>query len=114
MSRGSGPIAASSRCGKRSAAASIRQEKAMVDLALRAQAEGESLGQRWFFDKLRALPKRLGIPFWTTLVLLGAWWAAAQFQWVKPLFLPSPLDVAAQFYNVAVEGFSNATLLQHI
>src|SRR5581483_5229800 len=52
--------------------------------------------------------------FWTTLVLLGAWWAAAQFQWVKPLFLPSPLDVAAQFYNVAVEGFSNATLLQHI
>ncbi len=86
----------------------------MVDLALRAQAEGESLGQRWLIDKLRALVQRLGIPFWTTLVLLGAWWAAAHFQWVKPLFLPSPYDVALQFYSVAVDGFSNATLLQHV
>src|SRR3954463_10358662 len=86
----------------------------MVDLALRAQAEGISPSQRWFFEKLVGLLKRLGIPFWTTLVLLGAWWAAAHFQWVKPLFLPSPLDVARQFYSVAVDGFSNATLLQHV
>jgi taurine transport system permease protein len=86
----------------------------MVDLALRAQAEGASPGQRWFFDKLAALLKRLGIPFWTTLLLLGAWWGAASLQLVKPLFLPSPVDVARQFYAVAIDGFSNATLLQHV
>jgi taurine transport system permease protein len=86
----------------------------MVDLSLRAQAEGASPGQRWFFDKLAALPGRVGIPVWTTLALLGAWWAAAQFQLVKPLFLPAPLDVARQFYSVAADGFSNATLAQHV
>ncbi|HVT53806.1 MAG TPA: ABC transporter permease subunit [Dongiaceae bacterium] len=86
----------------------------MVDLALRAQAEGASPGQRWLFDKLAALFKRLGIPFWTTLVLLGAWWGAAYLELVKPLFLPSPVDVARQFYSVAIDGFSNATLLQHV
>src|SRR2546423_13819656 len=86
----------------------------MVDLALRAQAEGASPGQRWIVEKLAALLKRLGIPFWTTLVLLGAWAGAAHFGLVKPLFLPSPFDVALQFYSVAVDGFSNATLLQHV
>jgi taurine transport system permease protein len=86
----------------------------MVDLVLRAQAEGATPGQSWIIEKLTALLKRLGIPFWTTLVLFGAWWAAAHFQLVKPLFLPSPRDVALQFYAVAVDGFSNATLLQHV
>jgi taurine transport system permease protein len=86
----------------------------MVDIALRAQAEGASPSQRWIVEKFAALLRRLGIPFWTTLALLAAWWAAAHFQFVKPLFLPSPFDVAVQFYAVAVDGFSNATLLQHI
>jgi taurine transport system permease protein len=86
----------------------------MVDLALRAQAECASSGQRWLLDRAAGLLRRLGIPVWTTLALLLAWWATAHFHLVKPLFLPSPLDVALQFYNVAADGFSNATLLQHV
>jgi taurine transport system permease protein len=86
----------------------------MADIALRAQAEGACPGQRWLLEKSATLLARLGIPFWTTLVLFAAWWAAAHFQLVNALFLPSPFDVAVQFYAVAVDGFSNATLLQHI
>jgi taurine transport system permease protein len=89
----------------------------MVDLSLRAQAEGASA---WplRFPRPGGQPGRgsrgLGISFVSTLVLLAGWFLATKYQLVKPLFLPSPADVVRQFYAVAVDGFSNATLLQHV
>ncbi|WP_137932682.1 ABC transporter permease [Mesorhizobium comanense] len=33
-----------------------------------------------------------------------AWWAATGFEWVKPIFLPSPGSVAAQIAKLATDG----------
>ncbi|MDN2660174.1 ABC transporter permease subunit [Neptunomonas sp. CHC150] len=57
--------------------------------------------------------KSLAISIATALVLIGFWYIATYLQWVKPLFLPSPGAVVARFWEVATEGFANATLLEH-
>lgn len=49
----------------------------------------------------------------TIAALLGLWFAATYWHWVKPLFLPSPLAVYNKFILVATEGFANSTLAQH-
>jgi taurine transport system permease protein len=89
--------------------------KVMVDLSLLAQAEGASAWPRWFRGAGAKARNHAGnISLWTVLALLLAWTLAAKYGWVAPLFLPSPWDVVSQFYAVAVDGFSNATLLQHV
>jgi taurine transport system permease protein len=87
----------------------------MVDISLLAQAEGAS-NPAWPLRSLWAATARRGLPISliSALGLLLAWTLATKFKLVAPLFLPSPFDVASQFYSVAVDGFSNATLLQHI
>ena len=57
--------------------------------------------------------KSLMISLFTTAFLILIWHIATHFQWVKPLFLPSPLAVVQRFWEVATEGFANATLLEH-
>jgi taurine transport system permease protein len=47
------------------------------------------------------------------LALLALWFAASYFQLSSPLFLPSPAEVATQFYAVATDGYANGTLLEH-
>lgn len=86
----------------------------MVDISLLAQAEGANAA--WPLHALRARIARRGVPITllSALGLLLAWALAAHFKLVAPLFLPSPLGVATQFYTVAVDGFSNATLLEHV
>jgi taurine transport system permease protein len=86
----------------------------MVDISLLALAEGAAPAP-WPLRALRARAKR-GVPITliSALGLLLAWVLVTKFKLVAPLFLPSPLDVATQFYTVAVDGFSNATLLQHV
>ncbi len=49
----------------------------------------------------------------TVLALLLLWWFVTRKGWIKPLFLPSPAAVLAQFRDVATEGFGGATLLEH-
>jgi taurine transport system permease protein len=86
----------------------------MVDLSLLALAEGAAPSP-WPLRALRARARR-GIPITliSALGLLLAWVLVTKFKLVAPLFLPSPLDVATQFYTVAVDGFSNASLAQHV
>jgi taurine transport system permease protein len=86
----------------------------MVDISLLALAEGAA-PTPWPLRALRARAKR-GVPITliSALGLLLAWALVTKFKLVAPLFLPSPLDVATQFYAVAVDGFSNATLLDHV
>ncbi|GAB2178783.1 ABC transporter permease subunit [Dongia sp. agr-C8] len=86
----------------------------MVDISLLAQAEGANAA--WPLRALRARVERRVVPITliSALGLLLAWALVTKLKLVAPLFLPSPLDVATQFYAVAVDGFSNATLLQHV
>jgi taurine transport system permease protein len=44
---------------------------------------------------------------------LAAWWIIAALEIVPPLFLPSPVVVAARFLTTIQNGFADATLLQH-
>jgi len=87
----------------------------MVDISLLALAEGAA-PSAWPRRALRNAVARRGVPITliSALGLLLAWFLVTQFKLVAPLFLPSPLDVARQFYTVAVDGFSNATLAQHV
>ena len=55
---------------------------------------------------------RLGILTVGALVLL--WWLVASLRLVPPLFLPSPIDVMGKLGDVAVHGFADATLAQHL
>ena len=57
--------------------------------------------------------KSLAISLLTTFVLIFVWYLATQLAWVKPLFLPSPVAVVERFWEVATEGFANATLIEH-
>jgi taurine transport system permease protein len=45
--------------------------------------------------------------------IIGFWALATWMGWIKPLFLPSPLAIFQKFIQVATEGFSNYTLLEH-
>lgn len=66
----------------------------------------------------RARPRRrrarLVASLATLLTMLGLWTLASAFNWVLPLFLPSPLAVAKAFWTVTTSGFVDATLLQHL
>lgn len=44
---------------------------------------------------------------------LLAWWLAAAFEVVPPLFLPSPAAVASRFVSMIGNGFADATLIEH-
>ncbi|WP_457579822.1 ABC transporter permease subunit [Ensifer canadensis] len=49
----------------------------------------------------------------TALTLIALWLLITEMQWVKPLFLPSPLAVWDKFVIALTEGVSNSTLAQH-
>ena len=68
----------------------------------------------------RPRPKRRRVRLATVFVAgsavfwLGLWWIAAALQLVPPLFLPSPVVVAARFVSMTFgKGYADATLLQH-
>ncbi len=49
----------------------------------------------------------------TVAVLITGWWMLSFYQVVSPVFLPSPLTVAASLGNLATTGFVDSTLAQH-
>ncbi|MDR8763330.1 ABC transporter permease subunit [Burkholderia multivorans] len=69
-------------------------------------------------DDVRGRPRRSRlrphhISIATVALLIVAWEVVTRLQVVSPVFMPSPLAVARKFITVAVDGSSNATLLQH-
>jgi taurine transport system permease protein len=46
-------------------------------------------------------------------VLLFVWWLVTALGLVKPLFVPSPFDVAAKFVSIWQNGFTNTSFLDH-
>ncbi|MGH6944031.1 MAG: ABC transporter permease subunit [Geminicoccaceae bacterium] len=72
----------------------------------RAARPGESYGQP-------GQGSSVVISVLTALALFGLWWLVTRAGWIKPLFLPAPSAVLAQFEDVATEGFGGSTLLEH-
>lgn len=50
----------------------------------------------------------------TLAALIGLWFAASRLGLVSPLFLPSPLEVLHQLQSIAVDGYAEGTLADHI
>jgi len=50
----------------------------------------------------------------TVVVLFFVWWLVTTLQWVKPLFLPSPQSIVEQFVTIWHQGFTGASLWQHV
>jgi taurine transport system permease protein len=65
--------------------------------------------RRW----LPRLPRPVLFLAASAVFWLGLWWMLAAIQIVPPLFLPSPTAVAARFVSVTLNGYADATLLQH-
>jgi len=56
----------------------------------------------------------LAISIATIVGLLGSWWLVAALAIVPPLYLPGPMAVLAKLRELAVEGYMDATLAQHL
>lgn len=50
----------------------------------------------------------------TVAAILGLWSLASAYALVSPVFLPSPRQVVLALYNLAVKGFVDATLAEHV
>lgn len=50
----------------------------------------------------------------TALLLIVAWWLAAEYRLVSSLFLPHPAEVLHQFVVVARDGYAGAPLIDHV
>ena len=55
----------------------------------------------------------VGISIITVAVLIALWFAATNLGWIKPLFLPSPQAVFAQFYDYLMGQANDKPLWQH-
>ena len=93
---------------------------------LREDLRAEAGWQGWLRQRFAAAPARPGEAFGapgqgasalisvlTVIALLALWWLITAFGYIKPLFLPSPAAVVAQFVDVASDGFGGSTLLEH-
>ncbi|WP_026970878.1 ABC transporter permease subunit [Aliagarivorans marinus] len=54
------------------------------------------------------------IALFSTLFFIGLWALVTETGMVRPLFLPSPVDVVARMVDITLDGFSGATLGQHL
>ncbi|MCW2309909.1 ABC transporter permease subunit [Rhodobium gokarnense] len=57
--------------------------------------------------------RSLSISIVTAILILGLWWVASNYEWVKPLFLPTPESVFHRFISISQEPFSGGTLWDH-
>src|SRR5687768_3117189 len=94
--------------------------------ALREELRAPARRPGWLGRRLGAAPAGPGeaygapgqgsgvlISLVTVLALLALWWLVTSFGYIKPLFLPAPAAVVAQFVAVAQDGFGGSTLLEH-
>ncbi len=50
----------------------------------------------------------------SVVTLLFVWWLVTALGLVKPLFVPSPVTVAAKFVSIWQNGFTNTSFLDHV
>lgn len=62
----------------------------------------------------RSLHDTAAISAATLAGLIGLWFATSASGLASPLFLPSPLEVLTQLHAIAIDGYADGTLLDHI
>jgi taurine transport system permease protein len=80
----------------------------------------------WWSQLMRARPAKpgeiygvpgqgdsMGISAAVIAALIFVWWLVTQAGWIKPLFLPSPLEVINAFLDVLQNGFTGASFWEH-
>ncbi len=85
-----------------------------------------SAGGGWWSQWMRARPAKpgeiygvpgqgdsIGISTMVIVALLVVWWLVTRLGLIKPLFLPSPLDVVNAFLDVLRNGFTGASFWEH-
>lgn len=50
----------------------------------------------------------------STLFFIALWAAVTEGGLIKPMFLPSPIDVGARLWDITFDGFAGATLGEHL
>lgn len=50
----------------------------------------------------------------STLFFIALWAIATEGGFIKPIFLPSPIDVVERLIDITVDGFAGATLGEHL
>jgi len=50
----------------------------------------------------------------STIFFIAVWAIATEGGFIKPIFLPSPLDVVQRLIDITVDGFAGATLVEHL
>ena len=59
-------------------------------------------------------PSHRTISFFTLLFLVLIWELITCFEWIQPLYLPSPLSVLVKLWDVSSVGYLDASLWQHL
>jgi taurine transport system permease protein len=80
-------------------------------------ADIEALPQRVETEPAARAPTPLPVPVIsaiTVAAIIAFWGLASAYALVSPVFLPSPRQVAIAAYNLAVKGFVDATLAEHV
>ncbi|MFC6445801.1 ABC transporter permease subunit [Shinella zoogloeoides] len=80
-------------------------------------ADIEALPQRIETEPAARAPTPLPVPVIsaiTVAAIIALWGLASAYALVSPVFLPSPRQVAIAAYNLAVKGFVDATLAEHV
>ncbi|WP_413700319.1 hypothetical protein ACLKMH_24395 [Psychromonas sp. KJ10-10] len=54
------------------------------------------------------------IGVFSTLFFIGLWAFVTEGGLVKAMFLPSPIDVVIRLWDVTIDGFAGATLVEHL
>lgn len=79
-----------------------------------AEVYGEPISPKTRRSRVFAFWSTRAISMCTILAFFLVWALAAHFRLVPPVFLPSPAAVLWKFYTVAITGFVDATLWQHL
>jgi len=87
----------------------------------------EKARRGWIQSLLRSKPVKPGETYgvpgqgssvllsgFTIFAILFLWWLATKLGWVKPLFLPSPMAILSQFWDIFSGGYTGDTLLDHV
>lgn len=97
---------------RESAAASVSMLD-KIQLKIKKMTAPSAVQSGEFFGTPGAGDSRL-IGVCSTIFFIALWAVATEGGFIKPIFLPSPIDVVQRLIDITVDGFAGATLVEHL